>query len=39
MNTMSYSTINRKTKTCNEIGMIPSVGNVTEVVFPSGAGM
>jgi len=30
MNTMSSSTINRKTKTCNEIGMLPSVWNVTE---------
>jgi hypothetical protein len=25
MNTMSCSTINRKAKTCNEIGMLPSV--------------
>jgi hypothetical protein len=31
MNTMSVSTINRKAKTCNEIGMLPSVWNVTEV--------
>ena len=31
---------NRKAKTCNEIGMLPSVRNVTEVfVYPSGAGM
>jgi len=35
MNTMSCSTINRKAKTCNEIGMLPSVWNVTEVFcFP-----
>jgi hypothetical protein len=38
MNTMSCSTINRKTKTCNEIGMLPSVRNVTEVLcFPFGS--
>ena len=36
---MSCSTISRKAKTCNEIGMLPSVRNATEVVFPSGAGM
>jgi hypothetical protein len=36
MNTMSCSTINRKAKTCNEIGMLPPVWNVTEVLcFPS----
>jgi hypothetical protein len=29
---MSCSTINRKAKTCNEIGMLPSVWNVTEVL-------
>jgi len=35
MNTMSCSTINRKAKTCNEIGMLQSVRNVTEVLcFP-----
>jgi len=35
MNTMSSSMINRKAKTCNEIGMLPSVWNVTEVFcFP-----
>jgi len=35
MNTMSCSTMNRKAKTCNEIGMLPSVRNVTEVLcFP-----
>jgi hypothetical protein len=35
MNTMSCSTINRKAKTHNEIGMLPSVRNVTEVLcFP-----
>jgi hypothetical protein len=35
MNTMSCSTVNRKAKTCNEIGMLPSVRNVTEVLcFP-----
>jgi len=40
MNTMSCSTMSRKAKTCNEIGMLPSVRNVTEVfVFLSGAGM
>jgi hypothetical protein len=31
----SCPTINRKAKTCNEIGMLPSVQNVTEVLcFP-----
>jgi hypothetical protein len=35
MNTMSCSTINRKANTCNEIGMLPSVRNVTEFLcFP-----
>ena len=35
MNTMSSSKINRKAKTCNEIGMLQSVWNVTEVLcFP-----
>ena len=35
MNTMSCSTVNRKAKTCNKIGMLPSVWNVTEVLsFP-----
>ena len=35
MNTMSCSTFNRKAKTCNEIGMLPSVRNVTEFLcFP-----
>ena len=35
INTMSSLTINRKAKTCNEIGMLPSVLNVTEVLcFP-----
>jgi hypothetical protein len=35
MNTMSCSTINRKTKACNGIGILPSVWNVTEVFcFP-----
>jgi hypothetical protein len=35
MNTMSSLTMNRKTKTCNEIGMLLSVWNVTEVFcFP-----
>jgi hypothetical protein len=35
MNTLSCSTINRKAKTCNKIGMLPSVWNVTEVLcFP-----
>jgi hypothetical protein len=32
---MSSSTISRKAKTCDEIGMLPSVSNVTEVLcFP-----
>jgi hypothetical protein len=35
MNTMSCSTINMKAKTCNQIGMLPSVRNVTEdLCFP-----
>ena len=35
MNTMFSSTINRKAKTCNEIGMLESVWNVTEIFcFP-----
>jgi hypothetical protein len=35
MNTMSFSTNNRKAKTCDEIGMLPSVWNVSEVLcFP-----
>jgi hypothetical protein len=35
INTMSCSTINREAKTCNEIGMLPSVWNATEVLcFP-----
>jgi hypothetical protein len=35
MNTKSFSTINRKTKACNETGMLPSVQNVTAVLcFP-----
>jgi hypothetical protein len=35
MNTKSCSTINRKSKTCTVIGMLPSVRNVTEVLcFP-----
>jgi hypothetical protein len=32
MNTMSCSTINRKAKTRNEIEMLPSVRNVTQVL-------
>ena len=35
MNTMSCFTINRKAKTCNKVGILPSVWNVTEVLsFP-----
>jgi hypothetical protein len=35
MNTMSCCTINRKAKTCHEIGMLPSVRSVTKVLcFP-----
>jgi len=35
MNTTYFSTINTKAKTCNEIGMLPSVWNATEVLcFP-----
>jgi hypothetical protein len=35
MNTIYCFAINRKAKTCNEIGILPSVRNVTEVLcFP-----